>query len=499
MQLGQTIRYGAKWLLGANVGRQALQFLFGIALARLLVPADFGTLVTVQIFTGLAGFVAGGGMAQAVVRAKSAKPEDFQVVFTAQLALGVAVYIFFFSMAPAFARWYSNPLFTDLFRVSAISFLLRPLYNMPNAWLSREMKFRERAIIDVTCAAIGNIVAITLAYTNFGVWSLVFGGLSGTALSTLALFAITPVRPGLRLDLHLAKRLGLYSIKVTSNDVVSYVRTQVPNFVLGHLHGLAIVGLFNKAESLVRMPTLISGAVYDPIFRGFAKVQGDEPTSRYIYLRTVTLLTVYMVPLYVSLAWLAEPFIVVLYGAKWAQSAAPLSILALGGLLTCIGHPSGAVLAAHDRLGRELIVQLITATLVALACAIGSQWGLVGVAWGTLLAWAYSTFHLAWLANSCLKTNFRALFASLAPGLVLNTPVLLAFAAVHALLPANAAADRPLLYLVIMSAAGLVTYVFSFVFLPIAQITSECRRWRHAYSVIFRINAKSPLHQTGKS
>src|SRR5579872_4965554 len=143
MSLGESIRHGAKWLLGGNVASQALQFAFGVVLARLLVPADFGTLVTVQIFTGLAGFVSGGGMGQALIRAKEAKREDFQVVFTVQLALGLLVYVVFFIMAPAFAHWYDNPLYKDLFRVSAITFLLRPFSNMPNAWLTREMRFKQ--------------------------------------------------------------------------------------------------------------------------------------------------------------------------------------------------------------------------------------------------------------------------------------------------------------------------------------------------------------------
>ena len=64
MSLGESIRDGAKWLLGGNVAGQVLQFAFGVVLARLLVPADFGVLVTVQIFTGLAAFIAGGGTGQ---------------------------------------------------------------------------------------------------------------------------------------------------------------------------------------------------------------------------------------------------------------------------------------------------------------------------------------------------------------------------------------------------------------------------------------------------
>ena len=125
-------------MLGGQVAGQAIQFVVGVVLARLLLPADFGTLVTVQIYTGLAGFLAGGGMGQALIRAKEAKLEDFQVVFTLQLAAGLLIYSLFFFASPSFARWYNNPVYTELLRVSAISFLLRPFSNAPTAWLIRK-------------------------------------------------------------------------------------------------------------------------------------------------------------------------------------------------------------------------------------------------------------------------------------------------------------------------------------------------------------------------
>ena len=86
MSLGEKIRSGAKWSFFGNTTSQVLTFVFGIVLARLLVPADFGMLVTISVFTGFAGFVAGAGMGQALVRAKEATKQDYDIVFTLQFA-----------------------------------------------------------------------------------------------------------------------------------------------------------------------------------------------------------------------------------------------------------------------------------------------------------------------------------------------------------------------------------------------------------------------------
>ena len=459
---------------------QLLQFAFGVALARLLVPADFGVLVTVQIFTGLAGFVAGGGTGQALIRAKQATHQDFQVVFTIQLGIGLLIYAAFFTAAPYFARWYAQPLYTELFRVSAISFILRPFSNMQNAWLTREMRFKQRMVVNLVCATSGSALSVVLAWQRFGVWSLVFGGMAGTVLSIIALMSVTPVRPWLRFDISLTRELGAYGFKVASNDLVSYVRSQTPNFFLGQLQSPTIVGLFNKADSLAKTPRVVAGSVYDPVFRSLAATQDNLDQSQYIYLRTVMLLAVYMMPLFIGLAWLAEPFIFFVYGPKWIATAEPLAILSIGGLFACIGYPSGAVLAARNWLGREIFVHLTQTVLYSAACVIGIRWSLPGVAWGILVSDVVSVFYIAYLASRCLKFSLVQLARTLLPGLLLNLLLCGALLLIDSLLPSDFGNALPLLYILTMSACGALIYTLAFLFLPIPALASEASRWKKA-------------------
>jgi O-antigen/teichoic acid export membrane protein len=54
-----------------NIGNRFLEFAFGVILARLLVPANFGMIVTIQVFTGFVGMLISGGMGQSLIHAKS--------------------------------------------------------------------------------------------------------------------------------------------------------------------------------------------------------------------------------------------------------------------------------------------------------------------------------------------------------------------------------------------------------------------------------------------
>ncbi len=100
---GQVLRRGAAWIFTGKASDQVLTFLFGIVLARLLAPEVFGMLLTLQVFTGLAGFAAGGGMGQALVRARKVSQQDYDIVFTLQLLIGIAIYTAFFCSRSTFS------------------------------------------------------------------------------------------------------------------------------------------------------------------------------------------------------------------------------------------------------------------------------------------------------------------------------------------------------------------------------------------------------------
>lgn len=478
MNMGNSIRHGASWLLLGSTSSQVLGMLFGIVLARLLVPEDFGMLVTLQVFTGLVGFVAGGGMGQALVRSKEASHHDYNVVFTLQLIIGCLIYALFFFLAPWFADWYSQPLYTDLLRVSALSFLIRPFSNLPNNMLHREMRFKVQAIVGFICLLASNAISICMAYLGYGVWSLTIGGLSGSLVAITMTIPLTGWRPRLTLDLSKASDIARYGFLVTLNDFIYYLRQQANIFILSRTLGAHSVGLYNKADSLGRMPHgFISGSLYHVLFRALAKEQDNLDTSRYLFYRGIALVAVYTFPIYVGLYFVASAFVVTLFGAHWAESAKPLQILALAAPFWLVENLSGALLAARNQLERELIVQIAMLCIVSLAVMIGLPYGLPGIAWGMVAASVYSAAHMFWLASRSLRSGLPDLIRALTPALILNCLLFAVLFLVDSQIPAGTRAN-PAAYLFIMVACGGLTYAAAFLFLPIPALASEALRWK---------------------
>jgi O-antigen/teichoic acid export membrane protein len=212
-----------------------------------------------------------------------------------------------------------------------------------------------------------------------------------------------------------------------------------------------------------------------------SKVQDDLDQSKYLFFRTITLLLVYICPFLVGLWWIADPFIGFVYGEKWLPVVEPLKILILVGFLRTVSAPSWVLLSAQNRLTQLLIAQVVGFIFAIAACLTGLNWGLRGVAWGSVATTAYFAAYFYILVRKTIPTRMTDLLRAIAPGLFLGTLLFVGLAIVHFLV-VNLRTSYPLLYLTAMIVAGSVLYTAAFLFVPIPALRSEAARWRQKIS-----------------
>lgn len=490
MTLGQSIRNGVKWLFLGNVGSRFLEFAFGVALARLLVPADFGIIVTISVFTGFASMIMSGGMGQSLIRAKEIGKGDFDAVFTMQLGMSIAIYLGFFFAGPLIGEYFDNPLYADLIRVSALIFFLRPFAFMRNAWLNREMDFKKRSITTFISGAITGVASVLMAWSGMGVWSLTLSGLLGALSTNIMLASITPLKLRLNFDTTAMRRHSSYGLKITTNDFLSYLTRESKNLILSKLAGPGFLGIFNKSESLGRIPNeLIMPATMQPVFRAMGQAQDDLDQTKYMFYRAITLLTVYTTPFYVGMWWVAGPFIEVVYGEKWVAVTEPMRILVISGVFFNIMFPCGVLLDAQNRLTQEMTVLIAKLLVVTAACVVGLNWGLEGVAWGIVFSHVFGAGAMYFLAYRTLATRVTDLLKAITPGLALNALLFGFFAAVHFAV-GGLETTAPAIYVMGMAILGAAFYGAIFLFVPMPSIRSEADRWRQTLASSLRLASK---------
>lgn len=115
---------GLFWGGFSNGMQQLLNLFFGIFLARLLSPSDYGLVGMLTIFTLIAGSLQESGFISAITNRRDVTSNDYNAVFWFSILVSASVYVLLFFCAPLIARFYDEPKLIPLSRFIFLCFVL---------------------------------------------------------------------------------------------------------------------------------------------------------------------------------------------------------------------------------------------------------------------------------------------------------------------------------------------------------------------------------------
>ena len=144
----------------SNGAQQLLNLVFGIFLARLLSPADYGMVGMLTIFTLIASALQESGFISGLNRKKEVTAADYNAVFWFNVICSLSIYAVLYLCAPLIAAWFREPVLVPLSRLSFLSFVISALNTAPRAWLFRNMKVRETALLTILALIVSGLSLI---------------------------------------------------------------------------------------------------------------------------------------------------------------------------------------------------------------------------------------------------------------------------------------------------------------------------------------------------
>ena len=186
---------GVIWSSIDRFTTQGIQFVFSILIARLLLPSDYGVVAMLGIFMAVSQCFIDSGFGTALVRKLDRTEVDFSTVFYFNNIVAVLFYALLWLASPYIAAFYDLPLLEDVTKIVGLNLIIGTLGGIQNAKLSIAIDFKTRAKISVITTIFTGVVGLYLAYRGYGVWALVFQGLSSNILRTLLLWMYVKWRP----------------------------------------------------------------------------------------------------------------------------------------------------------------------------------------------------------------------------------------------------------------------------------------------------------------
>lgn len=359
--------HGLTWNAFNVFTQQGVSLVIHITLARLLFPADFGIIGMITIFLELSLRLQGSGLGESLTRKKHADQEEYNFVFFYSLSVGFFCYGLLFTLAPAIAAFYSEPQLISVIRIIAINLILMPLRGINRVQLVKQFKFDQIARIEITTNISAGLIAISLAYTGWGVWSLVIQHLS-IGLISLTLFVTTNFwLPTFKLNHKKSRQLFSFGSKFMISNFIQIGFRNIYHVIIGKQYTAATLGSYTQGIKLVSLPSNAINTIIKKVsFPVFAEVYDDKARYRNIFQKNVRLLSYINFSLLITLAAMSDPLIPFLLSNKWHATIPFFQILFVIGLMDPVKSLFTNVLKVEGK-GGKLIQYVLFSKLFFLA------------------------------------------------------------------------------------------------------------------------------------
>ncbi|HJV27127.1 MAG TPA: lipopolysaccharide biosynthesis protein [Aromatoleum sp.] len=460
--LGAAAARGAAMTFGGQACKVSLQFGGIIFLARLLSPADYGLVAMVTAIVGVAEVLRDFGLSSAMVQAPNVSLAQRSNLFWINSGIGAVLAAAVCAAAPAIAAFYHQPALESVTRALAFSFFLNGLATQFRAQLNRDMRFGRLAAVDVTAMAVGLAVGLSLAFNGRGHWALVGQQLSQAVATLTMLIVASGWRPGLpRRGVEMGRFLR-YGGNLMGTQLISYASRNIDALIIGNRFGAELLGLYNRAYQLLMLPlNQINAPATSVALPVLSRLHNDPERYARFLLHGQALILHVTIAIFTFACAQAEPLIVLVLGPQWAPAVPIFRVLAFAGIFQAAATATYWVFLSKGLTGSNLRFTLSSRLFVISGIALGSLWGVPGIAvalsvgaattwlWG--LAWLRDTgapvgamlgngLRIVAAYGSCGVASAAAsafLAGPLAPRLALGTVVMLAaFLLVTSLWPA---------------------------------------------------------------
>ncbi len=407
--LGYRFARGAFWSLLGSVTARGLNFLAGVAVARILGRHDFGQFGMIQSTIGMFGVLAGFGMG--LTATKHVAEYRFADPAKAGRIIGLSNAIAWISggimtaLLLVWAPWLAvhtlaSPAMAELLRAGALLLILGGVNGAQTGALSGFEAFKTIARINLWMGLAS--FPITLAFA----WSM---GVLGAVWASVVCLALNCLWNGIALR-EVARRGNIpisygnmrqewsvfwhFSLPAVCTGLIYTPSTWFANMILVHQpSGYEHLGVLNAVYRIRQLPETILSMVLAPLLPALAEHFGRKDIKSYNRTLSLGFIISALIIIPVALLQTAWPTLSLLpFGREYLGHESLVRVVMLQSVLTGLSYPFGSVLASTNRMWFGFIYNLgYSLLLIALSWWLVPTHKAVGLALATTMTNCVST------------------------------------------------------------------------------------------------------------
>lgn len=425
MSLKKQALSGMGWTFFQQFSTQGILFVVSIVLARLLLPAEFGLIAMIGILIAVGNTLVDSGLSLSLIRTVDADEEDFSTVFYFNLAFSILIYIIVFLIAPYVSLFYNQPILINVIRIYGLIFIINSFSTVQTTRLTKLMDFETQMKVSIPSLVVSSVVGISMAYSGYGVWSLVISAVVRSTLNTVQLWFWSKWTPLWSFSTEKFRYHFNYGSKFLFSSILDIMFLNAYAIIIGKFFAPATLGYYNRADTLQQLPVLnISNVLNKVTFPLFVTIQDDDVRLKIVYSKIMKMVIFLVAPILIIMAFLAEPLFRFLFTEKWLPSVPYFQILCINGILFPIHSYNLAILKVKGYSSLFLKLEIFKKIMIVVIVAIAFQFGIYGLLYGSVVASLlaffinthYSGKFLNYPAWSQIKDLLPTIFIALIAG-----------------------------------------------------------------------------------
>lgn len=383
---------GIFWGGFSNGAQQFLNLVFGIFLARLLSPGDYGVIGMLSIFTLIAGSIQDSGFSAALINEKDDNHDSMCSVFWFNITMSLVLYLILFFCAPLIARFYHNPELVILSRYLFISLFISSFSCVQSAYLTKHLMIKERAIASLTATVISGCIGIFMAFKGFAYWGIATQTIAYSTVVVICMWYFSPWRPSFKFSIKPIIRMFAFSFKLLVTSIFTHINNNIFSVILGRIYNAKEVGNYSQANKWNNMGSdlisnMISG-VSRPVLAG---VSDEKERQLRIFRKMIRFAAFCSFPAMFGLALVAPEFITVAITDKWIDSAQIMRILCIGGAFLPISGLFSSLVISNGKSDTYMVCTVILGVLQTVMLILMKNLGI------KYMLCAYTALNIIWV------------------------------------------------------------------------------------------------------
>ncbi len=407
------------WSGMESISVSALNLLFGIILARILLPQDFGIVAILQTFIFLSQTLVDSGMSNALIRQIKRTFEDCSTVFWFNIAISIGLYAILFGSAPLIADFFNIPILEPTTKVLSLTLIINSASIVHQTLLTANLDFRSQTQISLISIILSSITGVILAYNGCGVWAIVIQQLLNSIIRTTAFWYYSKWQPKLTFSRKSFSSLFSFGSKLLLSGIIDTIYTNIHSLIIGKIFDLKNLGLYSKAYHLSRfIPTTLTAIVQRVSYPVMSEIQDKNDQLNDNFSRMIKMAGFITFPIAFIFAATSDSIINVLLTEKWIGIVPYIHILTFYFIWYPINSLNLNLLQVKGRSDLFLKLEIIKVVIGLLILAITASFSIRVICWGLVSHSTISLIINMYYTEKFINFGFKLQLKAFMPSLI---------------------------------------------------------------------------------